>query len=441
MLEVSGTCFASCDGIRRRDFLRAGILGLGGLSLADLLKVRAKAADAGREIPKRSVIFIELAGGPTQFETYDPKPEAPAEYRGPLGTIQTALRGVRFSEMMIEQAKIAKRLAVIRSVHHNSGSHQTSSHLTQTGYYLRDRQNPDNELPCIGSVVDHLSGPNAEGVPGYVAVPRIMRYGQAAFLGKGHNPFETGGDPNKAKFKVQNLDLVGNLNLERLDDRRNLLSSLDASRRVIDNRGVGDAFDSFTRDAFELVTGDRAREAFDIAQEPDNVRDRYGRHTVGQSLLLARRLIEAGVSFVSVRVGGWDDHNQLVKRMKTKAPQYDRGVAALINDIYDRGLDHDVMVIAMGEFGRTPRFNKNAGRDHWGSLMSVMMAGGGLNVGQIVGASNSRGEVPLDSPYRPEHILATAYRHLGIDTGATFTDHAGRPRYVLEQREIVRELV
>lgn len=441
MLQVSGSRFDCCDGIRRRDFLRAGFLGLGGMSLADLLKIQARASESGRSIPKRSVIFIELAGGPTQFETYDPKPEAPVEYRGPLGTVQTALSGVRFSEMMVEQAKIAKRLAVIRSVHHNSGSHQTSSHLTQTGYYLRDRQNRDNELPCIGSVVDHVLGPNEKGVPGYVAIPQIMRYGQAAFLGKGHNPFVTGGDPNKEKFKVQNLDLVGNLNLQRLDDRRSLLNSLDDSRRVIDNRGVGEAFDSFTRDAFELVTGDRAREAFDITQESDKVRDRYGRHTIGQSLLLSRRLIEAGVSFVSVRVGGWDDHRGLVKRMKTKAPQYDRGVSALINDLYERGLDRDVLVIAMGEFGRTPRFNKTAGRDHWGSLMSVMMAGGGLNVGQIVGSSNSRGEVPLDSPYRPEHILATAYRHLGIDTDATFTDHAGRPRYVLEQREIVRELV
>ncbi len=441
MLKATGTRFDYCDGIQRRDFLRAGFLGLGGLSLADLLRTQAQAAANGRPTPKRSVIFIELAGGPTQFETYDPKPEAPAEYRGPLGTIQTALSGVRFSEMMVEQAKIADRLAVIRSMHHNSGSHQTSSHLTQTGYYLRDRQNRDNELPCIGSIVDHVQGPNAKGVPGYVAIPRIMRYGQAAFLGKGHNPFETGGDPNKKDFKVQNLDLVGNLDLDRLDDRRALLSSFDESRRVIDNRGVGDALDSFTRDAFELVTGDRARMAFDIAQEPDALRDRYGRHTVGQSLLLARRLIEAGVAFVSVRVGGWDDHNKLVQRMKTKAPQFDRGVAALIDDLYERGMERDVLVVAMGEFGRTPRFNRNAGRDHWGSLMSVMMAGGGLNVGQIVGSSNSRGEIPLDNPYRPEHVLATAYRHLGIDTEATFTDHAGRPRYVLEQRDVVRELV
>jgi len=328
MLQVSGSRSDYCDGIRRRDFLRAGFLGLTGMSLADLLKIQARASEAGRTIPKRSVIFIELAGGPTQCETYDPKPEAPVEYRGPLGTVQTALSGVRFSEMMVEQAKIAKRLAVIRSVHHNSGSHQTSSHLTQTGYYLRDRQNRDNELPCIGSVVDHVLGPNEKGVPGYVAIPQIMRYGQAAFLGKGHNPFVTGGDPNKEKFKVQNLDLVGNLNLQRLDDRRSLLNSLDDSRRVIDNRGVGEAFDSFTRDAFELVTGDRAREAFDIAQESDKLRDRYGRHTIGQSLLLSRRLIEAGVSFVSVRVGGWDDHRGLVQRLKSKAPLSDRGVSA-----------------------------------------------------------------------------------------------------------------
>lgn len=441
MLEIGGRAFKSCDGVSRRNFLRVGMLGLGGMSLADALRLRAQASQQGQPPRQTSIIFIEMAGGPSHFETYDPKPDAPAEYRGPLGTVRTRLPGVWFSEMMDQQARVADKLAIIRSVTHNSSSHQTSSHLTQTGYYLRDRQNRDNEMPCIGSVTARLRGPNASGVPSYVAIPRIMRYGAAAYLGKGHNPLTTGGDPNKKNFRVDNLALIKSLSLDRLEERRGLLASLDKTRQTIDNHGVADAMDDFTRQAFELVTGDRARNAFDIAQEDDKVRDRYGRHSVGQSILLARRLVEAGVTFVSVRVGSWDDHQQIVRRLKTKAPQFDQGAAALVADLHARGLDRDVLVIAMGEFGRTPRVNKTAGRDHWGSVMSAMLAGGGLKTGQVIGSSNRKGEVPTSSPYRPEDILGLAYRHLGIDPQQTFTDHSGRPRYVLERAEPIEELV
>ncbi len=441
MLNLHGKPISCCDGSSRRSFLKVGALTLGGLSLPQILAARAAAAAAGKSTRDTSVIFVEQAGGPTHFETYDPKPDAPAEYRGPLGTVQTNVPGVFFSELMKEQAKIMDRLAVIRSMHHDSGSHGTSAHLTQTGYYLRDRQNRENEMPSIGAMTAHLRGANAQGIPAYVSVPARMRFGDAAYLGKGYSPFVTGGDPNSSGFQVNNLGLNQTLDMSRLDDRRSLLKRLDTHRRVADTRGVSQAIDQFTHQAFELVTGDRARRAFDIAAENDKTRDVYGRNTTGQSMLLARRLVEEGVTFVTVRTGSWDDHQGIAKRMESKGPSFDQGLAALINDLHDRGLDRDVMVVAMGEFGRTPRVNKNAGRDHWGQVMSVLMACGGLKTGQVVGSSNSRGEVPQDNPYRPENVLALLYRHLGIDTGATFADLSGRPRYVLETRELISELV
>lgn len=443
MLTLFGRRFSCCDRITRRSLLQVGSLGLGGLTLPTILQARASAAQLPNQstMRKTSVIFVELAGGPTHFETYDPKPAAPAEYRGPLGTVATSIPGVHFSELMSQQARIIDKLAVLRAVTHTSSSHQTSAHLTQTGYYLRDPQQRENDMPCAGAVAADLRGNNAEGLPAYVAIPRVMRYGGSAYLGKRFSPFETGGDPAAGKFEVNNLGLNAALNLERLTDRRALLASLDHERRMADSQGIADSVDQFTREAFELVTGDRATRAFNIAAEDPRTRDRYGRHTTGQSLLLARRLVEAGVTFVTVRVGGWDDHVDIALRMKEKGPAYDQGLAALVSELYERGLDRDVLVIAMGEFGRTPRVNSNAGRDHWGTVMSAVLSGGGLKVGQIVGSSSPKGETPQDQPYRPENILAMIYRHLGIDPRRTFQDFSGRPRYILENRGLVNELI
>lgn len=435
--------FSFCDGVSRRSVLQAGLGGLIGLSLPDLLRLRNQAAAAGGQ-RDTAVIYLELAGGPTQHETYDPKPLAPAEYRGPLVAIDTRIPGVQFSQYMTEQAQVADRLAVIRSVWHDSGSHGTSAHLTQSGYYLRDRQNRENEMPCIGSLTARIRGANARGIPAFVSIPGSMRFGRAAWLGKGFNPFETGRNADDRRFQVPNLTLTGGLTDERLSDRRALLSGFDEARTIIDNRAAAEATDDFTRQAFEMVTGDAARQAFAIDEESDTTRDRYGRNSIGQNVLLARRLVERGVTFVTVRcnsLGSWDDHNGVAKRMRDKGPGYDRAVAALVRDLYDTGLYEKVMVVAMGEFGRTPRVNRNAGRDHWGRVMSVVMSGGDLKVGQVVGSSDSKGAEPREQPYRPEHVLATLYRHLGIDPQATFLDNAGRPRYVLERRELISELV
>ena len=441
MIEVKGRRFTCCDGISRRSALRVGFLGLGSLTLPELLARRAAAAAAGKPLRKTSVVFVELAGGPSHFETYDPKPNSPAEYRGPLQPISTALPGVQFSELMIEQAKIADKLAIIRSIHHDSSSHSTSSHLTQTGYYLRDRQNRENEMPSVGSVAARLIGSHAQGIPAYVALQRSMRYGRAAYFGKALNPFEVTSDPNSSKFQVNNLGLVRGLDADRVTDRRYLLGEFDEAKELIDTGGVADAVDRFTVEAFDMVTSGKAQEAFDVSQEPDSIRDRYGRNRTGQEFLLARRLIEAGVTFVSTRVSSWDDHNGIAKRMKAKGPSYDQALAALVSDLHEREMDRDVLVVAMGEFGRTPKVNKNAGRDHWGAVMSVLLAGGGLKAGQIIGSSTPKGEVPQDNPYRPENVLAMVYRHLGIDPQQTFPDLSGRPRYLLEERRPIAELV
>lgn len=441
MLEVVGDRFSCCDGISRRSLLRIGALGIGGLTLPRLLAERAAAEEAGQPLPRKSVIYVELAGGPTHFETYDPKPKAPAEYRGPLGVVETALPGVQFSELMERQAQIADRLAVIRSMHHDSSSHSTSSHLTQTGYYLRDRQNRSNEMPCIGSITARLQGAHGQGMPAYVGLQRTMRYGNAAYLGKAFNPFTVTSDPNRSGFKVDNLALVRGLDAERVTDRRYLLDQIGERKRVIDLNGVSEAVGKFSREAFDVVTSGKAQEAFSIESESDQLRDAYGRNRTGQEFLLARRLIESGVSFVSVRVGSWDDHSQIAKRMKSKGPAYDQAMAALVGDLVERGMDRDVLVVAMGEFGRTPKVNKGAGRDHWGRVMSAVVAGGGFRMGQIIGASNPKGEVPQDAPYRPENVLAMVYRHLGVDPTHTFPDLSGRPRYLLEERGLIEELV
>jgi len=440
MLTIYGEPAKFCDGVSRRSFIKAGFLGAGGLSLADILQLQARAGATGQTARKNSVIFVELAGGPTQFETYDPKPKAPIEFRGPFGVVQTNLPGVVYSELMVEQAKIADKLAIVRSVHHRHNSHDPSSHLSQTGYYKTGPKGGPNQMPCFGSVIAKLRGPNATSLPAYVGVPQIMRNGQAAYLGQAFNPFETVSNPNDPKFHVRNLKLAPNLSIDRLGDRRNLLSTLDARRRLYDLQGASQAVEDFSQQAFDLVHGSRAREAFNIAKEPTSLRGRYGRNTFGQSMLLARRLVEAGVTCVTVRSTGWDDHTKIASRLAAREPQYDRAMASLVEDLYDRGLQDDVLVVAMGEFGRTPRVNRNAGRDHWGALMSVLLAGGGLRTG-IVGASNSKGEVPTDAKYRPENILAMIYRHLDIDPSHTFDDLSGRPRFLLEEREIVRELV
>ncbi len=445
MLELTGQSSSRCDGVTRRDFVRIGSLTLGGMTLADLLRFRSLQANQGQPSPKTSVIFIELDGGPSQFETYDPKPEAPLEYRGPFQTIATNVPGVFFSELMVEQARVMDKMAIVRSVAHNSNNHSNAAHLINTGYYRVNGQAGPQEMPGVGAYSARLREPLVSGVPRYVGLATTtdgpMRYGAASYLGKAFDPFTIDQNPNAANFHVDDLSYLPNLNFERMASRKALLETLDQHKRQRDIAESSATIDHFTQKAFDMITSAKAAEAFDLTRESDAIRERYGKTPIGQAMLLARRLVEAGVMFVSVRDTQWDDHGQIEGRMKTLRPRFDRALAALISDIYQHGLDRQVLLVAMGEFGRTPRINKGAGRDHWAPVMSVVFSGGSLRVGQVVGASNALGEEPKEQPYRPEHVLAMVYRHLGIDPTTTFPDFAGRPRHLLEQHGWIEPLI
>ena len=430
-----------CDGISRRHVIQAGLGGLFGLSMPTLLRHQAEAASSIAKRSRKSVVFLELVGGPSHFETYDPKPHATAEYRGPFNAISTKRAGVQFSERMAKQAAVADKLAVIRSITHDSASHRTSAHLMQTGFYLRDRGAADNEMPSTGSIVAKTRGANAAGMPPYVTLPRNISFGKAGWLGAAFNAFETVGNPSKPGFKVPNVSLMKGLTPDRLADRRGLLEQFDSTLRVVDNHGASDALTDYERQAFEMVTDKAAREAFDIYQEDDPTRELYGRTRGGQNMLLARRLVERGVSFVTLRIGSWDHHGSIVKGFDAWGAAMDGAVAGFVQDIHDRGLQDDVLLVVTGEFGRTPRMNRSAGRDHWGKAMSILLSGGGLKMGQVIGSTDGNGTAPSENPYRPEHILSMIYRHVGIDPTATNLDHSGRPRYILETSGLIPELI
>jgi Protein of unknown function (DUF1501) len=436
-----------CDGLSRRSFLRAGCLAGLGLTLPGWLRLKAQAAETGAATKDTAVILVWLDGGPTHIDMYDPKPAAPAEYRGPLKAVNTNVPGIDICELMPEQARVADKLAVVRSLYHTTGDHFAGAHWMLTGYLGSNAANLDPMYPSAGSVAARLRGANRPGLPAYVAVPvaasvgLIPGYNSAAYLGTSYNPFQTGGDPNAPNFSVQNLTLPGGTTLAQLEDRRQLLGSFDTLRRDVDRSGTLDSMDRFQREAYDMISGPAARQAFDLSREDPRLRDRYGRHTWGQSTLLARRLVEAGVTFVTVHMGGWDDHAQIEAAMKNKLPIYDRALAALVTDLSERGLYERVAICVCGEFGRTPRVNPGAGRDHWGQAGFCILGGGGLKTGVVVGSTNDKGEMPRDRPVTPEDMLATLYQVLGIDTTTTFSDRIGRPHPVLPSGTAIAELV
>ena len=452
MLRIFGESARDCDGLTRRSFLQAGALGLGGLTLPDLWKARAEgstnAAGAGR-----SVILFWLSGGPGHMETWDPKPDAPSGFRGPLGSIATNVAGVRFGELLPEQARRMDRLAILRTVNHGTGDHTKANHWMLTGYEGPAFNAPDNTVqkrPSIGSSVARLKEGGSTGIPPYVAVPHLRGgtdnlFHYASYLGGGSNPFIVESDPNDPKYRVKNLSLPGGLTLDRLEDRRRMLAAMDQLRR--EGESTLRDVDAYRQRAFAMLTGRQVASAFDISAEDPRLRDKYGRHTFGQSALLARRLVEAGTPFVTVNCVPWDHHGT-APQLKTEEgakkliPPLDRALGALIDDLVDRGLYDSTLVVAMGEFGRTPRMNKDAGRDHWGDTFSVLMGCGSMRMGQVIGRSNGRGEHVADRPISPQDVAATVYHHLGIDSRSlTFDDRNGRPTYVIERGEPIRELV
>lgn len=447
MLTISGQPSRSCDGITRRSLLRIGVLGA--LTLPDLLRVRAAPAAPGKPVSDTAAILIWCNGGPTHFETYDPKPDAPEEYRGPFQPIATNVPGIQVCEILPRHAKIADKLAIVRSCTHNESGHGSATKNLLTGYPHPPNTNEGSLLyPSIGSVVARVRENEARSLPSYVCVPSAdIRGGGnggdtgAAYLGAAYNPY--GVSP---KDGPKALQLPNELSLQRLQNRKALLATFDRFRRDADASGMMEGMDAFTRQAFEMVTGKKAREAMDLSLEPAQSREKYG-ETVpqgfswGQGCLLARRLVEAGVSFVSVHLGGWDDHSKLKEAMQKRAAAYDAAVTALIEDLCKRGLDRKVTVVVLGEFGRTPRINKAGGRDHWPSSMSVLLAGGNLKVGQVIGSTNARGERPRDRKLHPNDVWATVYKNLGVEVHQTFINNAGRPIPILPHGEPITELI
>jgi hypothetical protein len=453
MFRVCGEAGRECTGLTRRSFVQAGLLGLGGLALPDLFRLRAAAQVPPRPAHDTAVILFWLSGGPGHMETWDPKPAAPAEYRGPLGSIPTRVPGVRFGELLSRQASLMHRLAIVRTVNHGSGDHTKSNHWMLTGFEGPAFNAPDfrdQKRPSLGSAVARLRGPNVPGLPPYVAVPHLRGgtdnfFHYAAYLGGGANPFIVESDPNAPTFRVRNLTLAQDLTFDRLESRADLLATVDRVRRA-GEAPVADLGQHYQR-AFELLTSPRVASAFAIDAEPAALRDRYGRHTFGQSALLARRLVEAGVTFVTVNCVPWDHHGtppqlRTEEGARLLLPPLDRAIAGLVEDLHDRGLSERVLVVAMGEFGRTPRMNASAGRDHWGNTFSVLFAGGGYRMGQVIGRSSPRGESVVDRPVSPQDVAATVYHHLGINAREViFPDHQGRGLHLIEIGQPIRELI
>jgi hypothetical protein len=441
VLNVTGQNYRSCDGVSRRSFLQAGILGLTGLTLGDLLRLRADQSAAGKSAKDTSILLIWKGGGPSHIDTWDLKPAAPAEYRGEFKPIPTNVAGIQISEHLPLSAKQMDKFSIVRSVTHPDAGHESASHYLLTGYRPTN-DIPSNEVPSYGSIVAKERGPRRPGLPAYIAVPTPPRSTAAAYLGVGYNPFSVGGDPNSANFSVRNLTLPNGISMSRLENRRHLLQSIDTMRREADQSGLMNGLDAFTRKAFEMVTSPAARKAFDIQQEEAKTRELYGRTSLGQSMLLARRLIEAGVTFVTVNAGGWDTHaNNFEALKKQKLPQFDAAWAALMHDMHSRGMLQNTLVLVWGEFGRTPRINTGAGRDHWPGAMSVVVAGGGLKPGQAIGVSDAKAEFPKDRPLTPEDVLSTMYTVLGIDQTIDYKNEAQRPVKILNGGTPIKELI
>jgi hypothetical protein len=441
MLEVRGPGYRCCDGVTRRSFLKVGFLGLAGLTLADHLRLKAAAAESGKPTKDTAVILLWLGGGPSHIDMYDLKPEAPVEFRGEFREIPTNVSGIRIGEHLPLEARHMDKMSIIRSVTHTNAGHGMGTHWLLTGYVPTIEIN-DNLNPSCGSVVARMRGANAPRLPAYVCLPSPPPSANAAYLGVAYNPFSPGSDPSSADFQVRDLRLTPRVDLERFRNRRELLQGIDKLRRDVDIQGTADGLDRFYRDAFEIVTSPDCRNAFDIHKEDPRLRDRYGRDSWGQSTLLARRLVEAGVTYVTVNMGGWDTHNNNFQSLKThNLPRYDRALTALVEDLYERGLDKKVLVITYGEFGRTPRINPTAGRDHWPGAMSVVFAGGGLKMGQIIGSTDPKAEYPKTRAVSPQDMLATMYHVLGIDYRHEFYDAAQRPIPILNEGKPIEELI
>lgn len=447
-------------------------MGLLGLGLGDCLRAETIAKNAGRKLAEKSVIFIWLPGGMSHLESYDMKPDAPLEYRGTLRPIRTNVPGTHVSELLPLHAKIADKYNLIRSVCHEFADHGGGHKRFLTGRMPASPVGFVNDAPAVTSIVSKLLSRADEPMPACVMgcdngrqAIDTFSFG-AAYLGPSTTPFMVAGDPSAADFKVQNIGLTRDMET-RLDDRTHLLTGMDRLRRDIDQSGLVGAMDDFSQRALQMLTSTKVQQAFDLSREPEKVRERYGRHAFGQRGLMARRLVEAGCRFVTMvwenpQPGGkmptdctynWDSHAvncDMYADAKWRFPYYDQALTALIEDLHARGLEKDVLLIATGEFGRTPRINTQVGaqtkvtqpgRDHWPGAMSMLVSGGGMRTGQVIGATNPRGEYPVDRQLSPNDLWATVYKYLGIDFNDSFPDLQGRPMPILPFGAPIEELL
>lgn len=436
----------------RRDLLRLGLCGTVGLALPDVLRLQDASA-APAVPPDTSVILLFCHGGPSHIDTYDLKPEAPAEYRGPFKPIKTNVPGIEISELFPLQAKIADRFSLIRSVSHGNFGHQDGAQAFLTGRAIAGvKDKPDN--PDWIAITARLREERSGSLPPSVGLPPV-EYSGPGFLGPSYAPFVVQGDPEKAVFAVHDLPNTDEKYSRRLQLRERLRNSVDGMRRDLCASAEAQSHDRFYQKAIDMTTNGAAARAFDLNREPDKLRDRYGRNRWGQSCLVARRLVEAGVSVVTAALysvdkapsGNWDDHAvnwHIFEAMQQRAPYYDQALSALIEDIYQRGMDQKVLIIATGEFGRTPKIeqvNGRPGRDHYAYAMSILVSGGGWKMGQVIGSTNSLGEHPDDRPLSPANFIETVYRHLGINSAQQLIDHSGRPIPLLDPVDPIHELL
>ncbi|MFT4557418.1 MAG: hypothetical protein ACI8P0_002427 [Planctomycetaceae bacterium] len=454
----------------RRGFMKMGLAGFASLSLPGMLRLKAASA-ASQTKEKTAVIMVWKPGGCSHIDTYDPKPQAGSEYRGPFSTIPTAVPGMQFTELLPMQAKIADKFTVLRSMRQGAGGHPAGSMQMLSGD-TDTRDKPKPRLPDWMSVTNYLrslEGPRTVPLPAYVGISPPTSYNGPAYLGDAYSPFSVTGDPNSPKFVVPNIGLTDQTEVKHLGRRASLRQNLDTLERAFDQAGELQALDEFETQAMTLLTNPKTKDAFDLTKEDDRTRDRYGRNSWGQQLLLARRLVEAGVEVLTSslrgplcgRVNNWDDHavnHHVFDAMRFRAQAYDQAVSALIEDIYDRGLDERVLVVVTGEFGRTPKISyqpstgagnasapagtKQPGRDHWPRAFSNIWAGGGIETGRFIGATDKRGEDSIERICSAGDFLSTIYHHLGIDSSKiAIKDFNGRPTPIVDQGSPIPELI
>ncbi len=438
-LTFNGPGHRTCDRTSRRDFLRVGGLSAFGLSLAGYLRATTPAPAANRKRNRaKSVILVYLGGGMSHHDSFDMKPDAPEEIRGKYKPIATNVAGLQVGELLPQMAKSMDKVCLVRSGAHHNDHHETATNWVMSGRF----GSAFGDYPAIGAVVAHETGFSGT-LPPYVAVPHNPSFtwelGKSAYLGGRYESFKAG-DPNRADYKVQDVAPIEPMSNKRAERRQTLLQAVDGLAEKIQANDQIATYDEFRQRAADMILSGDGRKAFAIEAEPEKLRDRYGRTTFGQSCLLARRLVAAGVGFVTINFGVWDHHAKIWDGLGNRLPEFDRGFSALLHDLGERGMLDETLVLAMGEFGRSPKINKDAGRDHWAPAASLLFAGAGIKGGSVVGATDKQGAYVTKRPVAPADVAFTVFDSLGIDPHKQLVAPDGRPMEILDQGEVVKEL-